>query len=158
MKLFVEKNIFIYINQIIYFLIKNMDIVKRSIFWILFVAIISYLVYLLTNWTIIVNENFLDKNNIVYWLYILIFLYYIVFYTIKPTYIKRYKLRNTLLWIFVIVSSQTFLANMWSENIYYADILTVIWVFLTIIWPTNLLISKKLKQEKQEKKMEVIEA
>ncbi|HKL44008.1 MAG TPA: hypothetical protein VJ892_01885 [Candidatus Absconditabacterales bacterium] len=135
-----------------------MDIVKRSIFGILFVAIISYLVYLLTNGTIIVNENFLDKNNIVYGLYILIFLYYIVFYTIKPTYIKRYKLRNTLLGIFVIVSSQTFLANMGSENIYYADILTVIGVFLTIIGPTNLLISKKLKQEKQEKKMEVIEA
>lgn len=158
MKLFVEKKIFIYINKLIYFLIKNMDIIKRSIFWIIFIAILTYLIYLLTNWTIIVNEGFLDKNNVVYWLYILIFLYYLVFYIIKPTYIKKYKLRNTLLWLFIIVSSQTFLANIWSENIYYADIFTVIWVFLTIIWPTNLLISKKLKKEKQEKKMEVIEA
>jgi hypothetical protein len=31
-------------------------------------------------------------------------------------------------------------------------------VLLTILWPTNLLISKKLKKETQDKKMEVIEA
>lgn len=134
-----------------------MDIIKRSSFWVIFWAILVYLVCLLISWTIIVNEKFLDQNYMVYGLYILIFLYYLVFYVIKPTYIKKYKLRNTLIWIFVIVSSQSFLANMWIEKIYYADIFSVIWVFLTIIWPTNILVSKKLKQEKQEKKMEVIE-
>jgi len=134
-----------------------MDIIKRSIFWVVFIAIISYLIYLISNWTIIVNESFLDQNNMVYGLYILISLYYLVFYVIKPTYIKKYKLRNTLIWVFVITSSQSFLANQWAEWIYYKDIFTLIWVFLTLIWPTNLLISKKLKKEKQDKKMEVIE-
>lgn len=134
-----------------------MDILKKSIFWILFLAILTYLIYLLLIWTIIVNENFLEKNTIIFWLYILIFLYYLIFYVIKPTYIKKYKLRNTLIWIFIITSSQTFLTNNWPEWIYYADIFVVIWVILTILWPTNLLISQKLKKEKQDKRMEVIE-
>jgi hypothetical protein len=74
-----------------------MDILKRSIFGVLFTAIIVYLIYLFSNGTIIVNESFLDKNTVIYGLYILIFLYYLVFYVVKPTYIKKYKLRNTLI-------------------------------------------------------------
>ena len=135
-----------------------MDILKRSVFWVLFLAALAYLVYLLSNWTIIVNETFLEKNTIIFGLYILIFLYYLVFYAVKPTYIKKYKLRNTLIWVFMITSSQTFLLNNWPEGVYFWDIFAVIWVFLTILWPTNLLISKKLKKETQDKKMEVIEA
>jgi hypothetical protein len=135
-----------------------MDILKRSIFWILFLAVLAYLIQLLSVWIIIVNESFLENNTIIYGLYILIFLYYLVFYVIKPTYIKKYKLRNTLIWIFIVTSSQTFLLNNWPEGIFYGDTFAVIWVVLTILWPTNLLISKKLKKETQDKKMEVIEA
>ena len=135
-----------------------MDIIKRSAFWVFFVAILAYLVFLFSKWTIIVNESFLDQNKMIFWLYILIFLYYLVFYVIKPTYIKKYKLRNTLIWVFVLTASQSFLLNSGVEWIYYADIFTVIGVFLVILWPTNLLISKKTQKEKQEKKMEVIEA
>ncbi len=134
-----------------------MDILKKSIFGILFTAVLVYLIYLLSNWTIIVNESFLDQNIMVYWLYILIFLYYLVFYVLKPTYIKKFKLRNTLIWVFVITSSQTFLLNNGIEGLYYGDIFAVIWVVLTILWPTNLLVSSKLKKETQDKKMEVIE-
>jgi hypothetical protein len=121
-----------------------MDILKRSIFGILFTAIVAYLAYLFSNWIIIVNESFLDKNTIIYGLYILIFLYYLVFYVIKPIYIKKYKLRNTLIWIFIITSSQTFLANNGVDWLYFADIFTVIWVLLTIVWPTTLLVSELL--------------
>jgi len=134
-----------------------MEILKKSILALIFLAVISYLVYLITFWVVIVNENFLDQNKIIIGLYILIFLYYLFFYVIKPTYIKKFKLRNTLIWVFIIVSSQSFFLNSGHEWLYFADIFTVIWLFLTIIWPTNLLISKKLKQEKQEKKMEIIE-
>lgn len=134
-----------------------LNILKRIIFWLIFLAILSYLTYILINWTIIVNENFLDQNMIINILYILIFLYYFVFYVVKPTYIPKFKLRNTLIGMFILTSSQSFLTNNWSLNIYFGDIFTVIWVILTIIWPTNLLISKKLKQKKQESKMEVIE-
>lgn len=134
-----------------------MEIFKKSILGLIFLAVISYLVYLITSWVVVVKENFLDQNKIIIWFYILIFLYYLIFYVIKPTYIKRFKLRNTLIWVFVILSSQYFFLNEWHNWLYYADIFTVIGLFLTIIWPTNLLVSKKLKQEVQEKKMEIIE-
>lgn len=134
-----------------------MDIVKRSIFGLIFLAAITYLVFLFSTWVIIVNEKFLDKNNIILWFYWLIFIYYFVFYTIRQTYIKKHKLRNTLIWIFLIISSQSFLLNSGHEWLYFADIFTVIWIFLTIIWPTNLLISNKVKKERQDKKMEIIE-
>jgi hypothetical protein len=134
-----------------------MEIFKKSVFGLIFLSVISYLFYLMFSWTVIVKEDFLDKNKILIGLYILIFLYYLIFYVIKPTYIKRFKLRNTLIWVFVILSSQYFFLNEWHNLLYYADIFTVIWLFLTIIWPTNLLVSKKLKQEVQEKKMEIIE-
>ncbi len=134
-----------------------MEIFKKSVFGLIFLSVISYLFYLMFSWTVIVKEDFLDKNKILIGLYILIFLYYLIFYVIKPTYIKRFKLRNTLIWVFVILSSQYFFLNEWHNWLYYADIFTVIWLFLTIIWPTNLLVSKKLKQEVQEKKMEIIE-
>jgi hypothetical protein len=135
-----------------------MDIIKRSVFGLFFLSVIIYLVFLFSNWTIIVNESFLDQNKAIFGLYMVIFLYYLVFYIIKPTYIKKFKLRNTLIWIFMIVASQSFLLNSWNESLYFGDIFTVIWIFLTIIWPTNLLISQKLKKEKQEKRMEIIEA
>ncbi len=110
------------------------------------------------NWINFVNEAQIDQRTIIFILYIIIFAYYLIFYVAKPTYIKKYKLRNTLIWIFVITASHSFLANDPIQKIYFADIFTVIWIFLTIIWPTNLLISKKQKQKQQEKKMEVIEA
>lgn len=131
--------------------------IKRISFWIFFLAIISYLVYLLINKTTIVNENFLDQNNIIFWLYLLIFLYFLVFYSIKPKYISKYKLRNTLIGIFLVTASQTFLLNSGHESIYYWDIFTVIWIFLTIIWPTKILVSQKISKENKDKKMEVIE-
>ncbi len=135
-----------------------MDTIKRFIFGLIFLWAIVYLIFLFSNGTIIVKEDFLDQNNIINWIYIIIFLYYLVFYIIKPTYIKRFKLRNTLIGIFMITASQSFLLNSWHEWLYFGDIFTVFGIFLTIIWPTNLLISQKLKKEKQEKKMEIIEA
>ena len=135
-----------------------MDTIKRSIFWLIFLSIVVYLVYLFSNWAIIVNETFLDKNKLIFGIYLFVFLYYLVFYSIKPMYVKKHKLWNTLIWLFIITSSQSLLLNSWNDWIYFADMFTVIWIFLTAIWPTNLLISNKLKKEKQEKKMEIIEA
>ena len=93
-----------------------MEIFKKSVFGLIFLSVISYLFYLMFSWTVIVKEDFLDKNKILIGLYILIFLYYLIFYVIKPTYIKRFKLRNTLIWVFVIFSSQYFF--LMSDTIY----------------------------------------
>lgn len=129
--------------------------IKRIIFWIIFSLLICLLVYLYTNWVIIVREDIKDINLIIYISLLVIFLYYLTFYVIRPTYIKYYRVINTLIWIIVIYISQYFLANSWIDWIYYWDILCLIWVVLTIIWPTKLLTTKELEDSK---KVEIIEA
>ena len=129
--------------------------IKRIIFWVIFSLLICLLVYLYINWVIIVKEDIKDINLIIYISLLVIFLYYLIFYVIKPTYIKYYRVINTLIWIVVIYISQYFLANSWIDWIYYWDILCLIWVVLTIIWPTKLLTTKELEDSK---KVEIIEA
>ena len=128
---------------------------KRILLGIIFAILICILAYLLTNWVVIVKSEYENINLVIYILLFIIFLYYLIFYIIKPTYIKRFKVINTVLWLFVIFIGQHFLANSWVEWIYYGDILCIIWVVLTIIWPTNLLVSKELEDSK---KVEIIEA
>lgn len=131
---------------------KNLN---RIIFWIIFSVLICLLVYLYINWVVIVKSEFENINLVIYAILLVIFLYYTILYVIRPTYIKWFKLINTFIWISVIFISQYYLANSWIDKIYYWDILCLIWVVLTIIWPTNLLISKK---DQQEKDLEIIEA
>jgi len=57
--------------------------------------------------------------------------------------------------LLIIFISQYFVANSWIDWVYFWDILCLIWVILTIIWPTNALASKK---ELKEKDLEIIEA
>ncbi len=129
--------------------------IKRIIFWIVFSLLICFLVYFYVNWVIIVREDIKDINLIIYISLFIIFLYYLIFYAIRPTYIKYYRVINTVIWIIVIYISQYFLANSWIDWIYYGDIFCLIWVILTIIWPTKLLTTKKLEDSK---KVEIIEA
>ena len=128
--------------------------IKRIIFWIVFSLLICFLVYLYTNWVIIVREDITDINLVIYISLFVIFLYYLIFYAVRPTYIKYYRVINTIIWIIVIYISQYFLANSWLNWIYYWDILCIIWVILTIIWPTKLLVTKELEDSK---KVEIIE-
>jgi len=128
---------------------------RKIIFWILFSFFIFVLIYLFSKWVIIAKQWYESINKVFYIILFIIFLYYIVFYVIKPTSFKRFKVVNTAIWLFIIYISQKFIANSWVDWIYYWDILCLIWVLLTIIWPTNALISKK---DQQEKDVEIIEA
>ena len=133
-------------------MMKNL---RRIIFWIFFLLIIWILCYLFAKWVIITKPDYENLNKVFYIILLVIFLYYLTFYVIRPTYIKRFKIINTLIWIVIIYISQYYIINSWIDWIYYWDILCLIWVVLTIIWPTNALISKK---DQQEKDIEIIEA
>lgn len=128
---------------------------RRIIFWIFFLLIIWILCYLFAKWVVIAKPDYENLNKVFYIILLVIFLYYLTFYVIRPTYIKRFKIINTLIWIVIIYISQYYIMNSWIDWIYYWDILCLIWVVLTIIWPTNALISKK---DQQEKDVEIIEA
>lgn len=129
--------------------------IKRIIFWIIFSILICLLIYLYVNWVVLVKSEFENVNLIIYLSLFVIFLYYLIFYVIRPTYIKYFKVINTFIWLLIIFISQYFVANSWIDWVYFWDILCLIWVILTIIWPTNALASKK---ELKEKDLEIIEA
>ena len=129
--------------------------VRRIVFWILFSIFIVILLYLFSKWVIITKPEYDNLNKIFYIILFVIFLYYLTFYVIRPTYIKRFKRINTFIWLWIIYISQYFIANSWIDWIYYWDILCLVWVVLTIIWPTNALISKN---DQKEKDLEIIEA
>ena len=129
--------------------------IKRIIFWIIFSILICLLIYLYINWVVLVKSEFENVNLIIYLSLLVIFLYYLIFYVIRPTYIKYFKVINTFIWLLIIFISQYFVANSWIDWVYFWDILCLIWVILTIIWPTNALASKK---ELKEKDLEIIEA
>ena len=129
--------------------------IKRIVFWVIFSLLIVLLIYLYINWVIITIEEYKNINLVMYIILWIIFLYYLILYVVKPTHIKYFKIINTAIWLFVIYISQKYLTNSWIDWIYYWDIFCLIWVFLTIIWPTNLLVTKELEDSK---KVEIIEA
>lgn len=131
-----------------------MKSLKKLILWIVFLIIILFLAYLFTNWVTVVKNWYERFNKLFYAILFIIFLYYLIFYTIKPIYFKWFKIINTFIWLWIIFISQYFIINSWVDGIFYGDILCIIWVILTIIWPTNLLISKK---DQKEKDLEIIE-
>lgn len=130
---------------------------KRIIFWIIFSCIIFFLTYLFINKVVLAKPNFEHLNNLIYIIFFVISFYYLIFYSVRPTYFRLFKFINTLIWFIIIFLSQYLVANSWIDWIFYWDIICVIWVVLTIIWPTNLLVSKELKESKDSKTVEIIE-
>lgn len=129
--------------------------IRRLIFWIIFSILIAILVYLFSKWVVIAKQEYENINKAFYIILFVVFLYYLIFYVIRPTIFKYFKVVNTFVWILIIFISQYYIANSWVDWIYYWDILCLVWVVLTIIWPTNALISKK---DQKEKDLEIIEA
>jgi hypothetical protein len=133
-----------------------MSYLKRILIFLFAWCALWYLGYLFFQW-VVISDWPQYQNYICYILLVLVFLYYIIFYSLKPTYIKRNKVINTLIWVFLIYLSHYYLLNSGYDNIYYWDIFSVIWVILTIIWPTNLLISKEVQKIKEDNYSEIIE-
>lgn len=129
------------------------NFIRRLIILLVFLWFVWWLTYLF----IFSNNkitNLDTKEYLIFAIYLLICLYYIIFYAVKPTYFKWYKLLNTIIWLVVIFISQKYVLNSWNEAIYYWDIFSIIWVVLTFVWPTNIFLPKEIKKEK---KLEIIE-
>ncbi len=62
-----------------------------------------------------------------------------------------------VLGIALIIIWDTVLLNDVSTHVYIGDIFKVLWVFLTLLAWTNILITDKVKKQKQDKNVEIIE-
>ena len=143
---------FIYLQS---FLMK--DKIKRSIVITIFGLFLLYLIWLISQWTMIVQNQYAGRNIPMYVILIAVCLYMIWLYGIYPIHIKFSRATALVIWLVFIVLSQVVLANDWYSHIYIWDMFSVLWVAILILFPTNILTTEKVKKAKAKKNEVIIE-
>ena len=138
-----------------YFSMK--DKIKRSIVITIFGLFLLYLIWLISQWTMIVQNQYASRNITMYIILIVLCLYMIWLYGIYPIHIKFSRATALVIWLFFIVISQVVLANDGYSHIYIWDMFSVLWVAILILFPTNILTTEKVKKQKAKKNEVIIE-
>ena len=133
------------------------DKIKRSIVITIFGLFLLYLVWLISQWTMIVQNQYAWRNIPMYVILIAICLYMIWLYGIYPIHIKFSRATSLVISLFFIVISQVLLANDGYAHIYIWDLFSVLWVAILILFPTNILTTDKVKKQKDKKNEIIIE-
>lgn len=133
------------------------DMVKRILISIISWGFIGYLAYLFFQNTVIVQGGFAQYNMLYYLILILVCLFLFILFGIYPVHFRMTKATLFVMGIALIVIGDTVLLNDISTHVYVGDIFKVLWVVLTLLAWTNVLITDKVKKQKQDRKVEIIE-
>lgn len=133
------------------------DLFKRISISIVSWLFLGYIAYLFFQNIIIVQSGFIEYNMIYYLILFLICLFLFLLFGIYPVHFKMTKATLFVLGIALIVIWDTVLLNDIANHVYVADIFKVLWVILTLLAWTNVLITDKVQKVKQNKKIQVIE-
>ena len=133
------------------------DKIKRSIVITIFGLFLVYLIWLISQWTMIVQNQYAWRNIPMYVILITICLYMIWLYGIYPIHIKFSRATALVIWLVFIVLSQVVLANDGYSHIYIWDMFSVLGVLILILFPTNILTTEKVKKAKAKKNEVIIE-
>jgi hypothetical protein len=133
------------------------DIFKRVSISVISWWFIWYIAYLFFQNIIIVQSWFIGYNTIYYAILILICLFLFILFGIYPVYFKMTKATLFVFWIALIIIWDTVLLNDVTTHVYVGDIFKLLWVILTLLAWTNVLITDKVKKQKQNKNIEIIE-
>ena len=133
------------------------DKIKRSIVITIFGLFLVYLIWLISQWTMIVQNQYAWRNIPMYVILITICLYMIWLYGIYPIHIKFSRATALVIGLLFIVVSQVVLANDGYSHIYIWDMFSVLWVAILILFPTNVLTTDKVKKQKAKKNEVIIE-
>ena len=133
------------------------DNIKRSIVIAIFWVFLLYLIWLISQWSMIVKPEYSNRNISMYVILILLCLYMIWLYGIYPIHIKFSRATALVIGLLFIVVSQVILANDGYSHIYIWDLFSVLWVLILILFPTNILTTEKVKKQKAKKNEVIIE-
>lgn len=133
------------------------DIIKRVIISCISWIFLGYLAYLFFQNIIIVQSWFIGFNTLYYIILIVICLFLFIFFGIYPIHFRLTKATLFVLGLALIVIWDTVLLNDVTTYVYVGDIFKVLWVVLTLLAWTNILITDKVIKKKQEKNIEIIE-
>ncbi len=135
-----------------------MDWIKRLGIFTFSSAVLVYLGYLFQADTVIIQEWIAEYWNLGSYIVLgIIFLYFLLCYAIKPMYFKKAKLLNIILGLVVLLIWHQVLVNDTSSQLYIGDIITVVGIIVTFVGGTNLIVSQKVKQQKEDAEIEIIE-
>lgn len=133
------------------------DTIKRIIISIISWLFLGYLAYLFFQNTTIVQSWFAQYNMLYYLVLALVCVFLFMLFGIYPVHFRMTKATLFVLGIALIIIWDTVLLNDVATHVYVGDIFKVLWVALTLLARTNVLITDKVKKKKQEKNVEVIE-
>ena len=133
------------------------DRIKRGIVIAIFGVFLWYLIWLISQWTMIVKPEHSNRNIPMYIILIVLCIYMIWLYGIYPIHIKFSRATSLVISLFFIVISQVLLANDGYAHIYIWDLFSVLWVSILILFPTNILTTDKVKKQKDKKNEIIIE-
>ena len=118
---------------------------------------LGYLAYLFFQNIIIVQSWFIEFNTLYYLILIVICLFLFILFGIYPVHFRLTKATLFVLGLALIVIWDTVLLNDITHYVYVGDIFKVLWVILTLLAWTDILVTDKVIKKKQEKNIEVIE-
>jgi hypothetical protein len=133
------------------------DKIKRGVVITIFWLFLLYLIWLISQWSMIVKPEYSGRNIPMYVILIVLCLYMIFLYWIYPIHIRFSRSTALVIWLFFIVVSQVLLANDGYSHIYIWDLFSVLWVLILILFPTNILTTDKVKKQKAKKNEVIIE-
>lgn len=133
------------------------DKLKRGLVITIFGLFLLYLVWLISQSSMIVKSEYSNRNIPMYIILILVCLYMIFLYGIYPIHIRFSRATALVIWLFFIVVSQVVLANDGYLHIYIWDLFSVLGVFILVLFPTNIITTDKVKKEKAKKNEIIIE-
>ena len=133
------------------------DIIKRIVISIISWLLLGYVAYLFFLNTIIVQSAYFDYNNLYYLILIVVCLFLFIFFGVYPVHFRLTKATLFVLGIALIVVWDTVLLNDIQHYVYIGDIFKVLWVILTLLAWSDILITDKILKKKQEKNIEIIE-
>jgi hypothetical protein len=133
------------------------DTIKRIIISIISWLFIWYLAYLFFQNTVIVQSWFVEYTLLYYIILIVICLFLFILFGIYPIHFRLTKATLFVIGIALIVIWDTILLNDVTTYVYVGDIFKVLWVVLTLLAWTNILITDKIIKKSNQKNIEVIE-
>ncbi len=133
------------------------DIIKRVIISVVSGLFLGYLAYLFFQGTVIVQSAYLEWNTLYFLILTLICLFLFILFGIYPIHFRLTKATLFVVGLALIVIWDTVLLNDITTYVYVGDIFKVLWVVLTLLAWSNLLITDKIQKKKQEKNIEIIE-
>ena len=133
------------------------DIIKRIIISVVSWLFLGYLAYLFFQGTVIVQSAYLEWITLYFLVLTLICLFLFILFGIYPVHFRLTKATLFVIGLALIVIWDTVLLNNITTYVYVWDIFKVLWVVLTLLAWSNLLITDKIQKKKQEKNIEIIE-